>query len=147
MMTQENYVNTSDLHAQGWTIQEIAEETGWHRTTISDRLKNGPPPQQRVSEPTVMTEHWTQRIDTTLDKWPRMQAVSVHNKLAATGLEGSYPTVVRAVREIRGPRFKAATAVSVPIHTDPGEEAQFDFCDLSAGLPGLVGTCRWCVSR
>ena len=67
-----------------------------------------------------------------LESWPRLQSVSIHNKLAANGFEGSYPTVVRAVREIRGPRFRAASAVSVPIHTDPGEEAQFDFCDLSS---------------
>jgi transposase len=59
-------------------------------------------------------------------------AVSVFNKIRAEGYPGSYPTVVRAVREVRGPRFRAAAAVSVPIHTDPGEEAQFDFCDLSA---------------
>ena len=25
MMSQENYVNINDLHAQGWTILEIAE--------------------------------------------------------------------------------------------------------------------------
>jgi transposase len=66
-----------------------------------------------------------------VEAWPRMQSVSIHNKLAAAGFEGSYPTVVRAVRDIRGPRFKAASTVSVPIHTDPGDEAQFDFCDLN----------------
>ena len=132
MMTQENYVKIKDLHAQGWTIQEIADETGWHRTTVSDRLKNGPPPEQRATAPSVMTDDWRERIEVMLDKWPRMQSVSIHNKLAASGFEGSYPTVVRAVRDIRGPRFRAAEAVSVPIHTDPGEEAQFDFCDLSS---------------
>ena len=129
-MTQETYVNINDLHAQGWTIQEIAEQTGWHRTTVSDRLKNGPPPEARVTEASVMTEHWQARVASMVEAWPRMQSVSIHNKLAATGFEGSYPTVVRAVRNIRGPRFKAADAVSVPIHTDPGDEAQFDFCDL-----------------
>ena len=132
MMTQETYVNINDLHKQGWTIQEIAEETGFHRTTVSDRLKNGPPAEARPTEATVMTEHWQQRVGSMVKQWPRMQAVSIHNKLAATGFEGSYPTVVRAVRDIRGPRFKAANAVSVPIHTDPGDEAQFDFCDLSS---------------
>jgi transposase len=130
MMTQENYVNINDLHAQGWTIQEIAEQTGWHRTTVSDRLKNGPPPGARATEASVMTEHWQARVASMVEAWPRMQSVSIHNKLAATGFEGSYPTVVRAVRDLRGPRFKAANAVSVPIHTDPGDEAQFDFCDL-----------------
>jgi IS30 family transposase len=48
MMTQETYVNINDLHKQGWTINEIAAETGRHRTTISDRLKNGPPPTERA---------------------------------------------------------------------------------------------------
>ncbi len=132
MMTQENYVKIKDLHAQGWTIKEIAEETGWHRTTVSDWLKNGPPPEQRETAPSVMTDDWRERIEAMLDKWPRLQAVSIHHRLAADGFEGSYPTVVRAVRDIRGPRFRAAESVSVPIHTDPGEEAQFDFCDLSS---------------
>jgi IS30 family transposase len=36
MMPQENYVKINDLHAQGWTILEIAETTGWHRTTVSN---------------------------------------------------------------------------------------------------------------
>ncbi|MFN3256304.1 MAG: IS21 family transposase [Ilumatobacter sp.] len=137
MMSQENYVNFNDLHAQGWTINEIAEATGWHRTTVSNYLKNGPPPATRETAATVMTEHWQARIKSMLESWPRMQSVSIHNKLAATGFDGSYPTVVRAVRDIRGPRFQAADAVSVPIDTDPGEEAQFDFCDLSSWAAGI----------
>jgi len=132
MMTQETYVNINDLHKQGWTISEIAEKTGWHRATISDRLKNGPPPTQRPTEPSVMTELWRTRIGSMLEAHPRLLSVSIHNRLSAEGFGGSYPTVVRAVRDVRGPRFKAANAVSVPIHTSPGEEAQFDFCDLSS---------------
>ena len=50
-----------------------------------------------------MTEHWQARITSMLESWPRLQSVSIHNKLVATGFEGSYPTVVRAVRDIRGP--------------------------------------------
>lgn len=132
MMTQENYVKIKDLHAQGWTIVEIAEETGFHPATVSKYLKHGAPPERRESPPSVMTDHWLGRIAVIVEKWPRMQAVSIHHRLVADGFDGSYPTVVRAVRDIRGPRFRAAEAVSVPIHTDPGEEAQFDFCDLSA---------------
>ncbi len=67
-----------------------------------------------------MTEHWRSRIMLMLESWPKMQSVSVHNKLTASGFDGSYPTVVRAVRDIRGPRFRAADAVSVPIHTRSG---------------------------
>jgi len=131
MMNQENYVNVNDLHKQGWTISEIAEETGWHRTTVSKYLNEGPPA-ARAGEASVMTDRWRQKIDTMLEAHPRLLSVSVHNKLRADGFDGSYPTVVRAVRDNRGPRFKAANAVSVPIHTAPGAEAQFDFCDLSS---------------
>ena len=132
MMTQENYVKIKDLHAQGWTIVEIAEETGFHPATVSKYLKRGVPPERRESRPLVMTDCWLERIEAIVEKWPRMQAVSIYHRLVADGFAGSYSTVVRAVREIRGPRFRAVEAVSVPIHTDPGEEAQFDFCDLSA---------------
>lgn len=131
MMNQENYVNVNDLHKQGWTIGEIAEETGWHRSTVSKYLKAGPPT-ARSTGASVMTEQWRSRISSMLDTYPRLLAVSVHNKLRAEGFEGSYPTVVRAVRDIRGPRFRTADAVSVPIYTAPGDEAQFDFCDVSS---------------
>lgn len=129
MMNQENYVRVNDLYKQGWTISEIAEETGWHRTTVSKYLKEGPP-QPRATEASVMTDEWRSKIGVLLGVHPRLLSISVHNKLAAEGFGGSYPTVVRAVRDVRGPRFKAANAVSVPIHTAPGDEAQFDFCDL-----------------
>lgn len=131
MMNQETYVNVNDLHKQGWTISEIAAETGWHRTTVSKYLKDGPPT-VRAGEAPVMTDRWRSRIDVMLEAHPRLLAVSVHNKLRADGFDGSYPTVVRAVRDVRGPRFRAANVVSVPIHTDPGDEAQFDFCDLGS---------------
>lgn len=133
MLNQEDYVKVLDLHRQGWTKKEIAEELGYHPATISKWLAAGGPPLPRVvaDEDRVMTERWRRRVAQLLEGHPRLLAVSVFNKLRAEGFAGSYPTVVREVRAIRGPRFRAAAAVSVPINTDPGEEAQFDFCDLS----------------
>jgi len=131
MMNQETYVIVNDLHKQGWTISEIAAETGWHRSTVSKYLKDGPPT-ARAGEASVMTDRWRSKIDSMLEAHPRLLAISVFNRLRADGFDGSYPTVVRAVRDNRGPRFKAANAVSVPIRTGPGDEAQFDFCDLGS---------------
>ena len=126
MLNQEEYVKVLDLHRQGWTKKEIAEELGYHPATISKWLAFGGPPTPRTvpDEERVMNDRWRQRVAQLLERHPRLLAVSVFNKVRAEGFVGSYPTVVREVRAIRGPRFRAAAAVSVPISTDPGPSAQ-----------------------
>ena len=49
------------------------------------------------------------------------------------GFAGSYQTVKRFVRKLRGPRIREAAGI---ILTAPGEEAQVDY-----------GSARWCVIR
>ena len=44
MMNQEDFVKLANLRRQGWTIREIAAETGYHPATISKWLREGPPP-------------------------------------------------------------------------------------------------------
>ena len=78
-----------------------------------------------------MNQRWQARIDGLIGKFPRLLGISVWHRLQAEGFEGGYSTVTRYQREVRGPRFRAADRASVPIHTEPGEEAQFDFCDLN----------------
>ena len=133
MMNQETYVKMNDLRLQGWTMAEIAAETGFHPATISAHLKAGGPPTRRAvpDSALVLNARWLERLDGLIRTYPRLLGVSVHNKLRAEGFDGGYSTITRALRDIRGPRFSPADRVSVPIHTDPGEEAQFDFCDLS----------------
>lgn len=133
MIHQETYVRIHDLHRQGWTCKEIAAETGLHPSTVSKHLKADGPPTSRLTPDSslVMNAYWKERTALLIAKFPRLLGISVHNKLTADGFTGSYPTVTRELRSIRGPRFRAAEAASMPIHTDPGEEAQFDFCDLS----------------
>ena len=133
-MNQETYVKMEDLHGQGWTIKEIAAETGFHPATISKRLKLGPSPPKRAvpDDARVMAARWVERVEALVAAYPRLLGVSVWRCLQADGFAGSYSTVTRELRRIRGPRFAAADRVSVPIHTEPGEEAQFDWCDLDA---------------
>lgn len=133
MMNQETYVMIKGLREQGWTLDEIAEVTGFHPATISNRLKQGEPPVTRRvrDDALVMNAHWKERTRLLIRDHPRLLGISVHNKLRAEGFAGSYPTVIRELRALRGPRFSPADRASMPIVTDPGEEAQFDFCDLS----------------
>jgi transposase len=107
---------------------------------------DGPPAKRQVLDTAlVMNARWKERIATLIDSYPRLLGISVHNKLHAEGFEGGYSTVTRQLREIRGPRFRAVDGASMPIHTDPGEEAQFDFCNLSDwGRRWGWSTPLWC---
>ncbi len=76
---------------------------------------------------------------------PSLLATSLFEIIRAERFDGSYPSVVRWVREQRGPRFRRADSASVPIETAPGEEAQFDFSDCSAWSQRVgLGPVLWC---
>lgn len=127
-----------DLRKQGWTIKEIAEQTGFHPSTVSRRLRQGPPPLRREAPEgaKVMTARWAGRVEALVGAHPRLLGISVWRCLRAEGFAGGYSTVTRQLRRIRGPRFSAADRVSVPIFTEPGEEAQFDWCNLDGAARG-----------
>ncbi|MGH8979445.1 MAG: helix-turn-helix domain-containing protein, partial [Acidimicrobiales bacterium] len=134
MLTQEEYVHrVLELRRQGWSITEIAGELGYHPATVSKWLKaGGPPPTRTVNAAErVVGERWVRRIDALIAPPSKLLATSVFEIIKAEGYPGSYPSVVRQVRARRGPRFRVAPQVSVPIETGPGEESQFDFSDCS----------------
>lgn len=135
MMTQEEYVDgVLALRRQGKTITEIGKETGYHPATISKWLKDGgPPPARTVTAAERRIDAvWAERIRKLVQPpAEKLLARSVYEIIVAEGFEGSYQTVVRHLRDRRGPRFRGGPAVSVPIETAPGEECQFDFSDCS----------------
>ena len=51
--------------------------------------------------------------------------------IGAEGFDGSYESLTRHLREVRGPRQRSASVVTVPIETGPGEEFQFDWSDAN----------------
>ncbi len=135
------------LRSLGWTLEEIGDELGYHPVTISNWIRNGgPPPARKVAESQrVVDDRWGSRIAELIEPPSRLLATSVYEIIAAEGFGGSYPSVVRRVRELRGPRFRPAPQVSVPIETAPGEESQFDFSDCSArGRDWGLSDTLWC---
>jgi transposase len=147
MMTQEEFMDVKRMHDEGMTFTEIAEATGYHRTTIAKWIRAGGPPEKRAAaaERVVLTDRWQRRIEQLVAAHPALLSTSIHDLLVAEGFDGSYVTVARAVRAIRGPRFKAARSASMPIETAPGAEAQFDFADVSDAAQAWGWTDRlWC---
>lgn len=134
MMTQEEYMNLMALRRQGLTYAEIADALGYHPATVSSWFRKGGPPPARTIAATekVIDDRWAARIRELMrPPAEKILARSVFEIIVAEGFDGSYPTVVRHLRDLRGPRFRAAPAVSVPIETAPGEECQFDWSDCS----------------
>jgi transposase len=133
MMTQEEFMDLRAMHRQGWTITEIAAETGYHPATVSRWLKaGGPPPARGGTTPPAIDDRWAARIAELLRSAPKLLATSAYEIIRAEGFTGSYPSVSRHLYSIRGPRFRSAQAASVRIETAPGEESQFDFSDVSS---------------
>jgi transposase len=79
----------------------------------------------------VIDEYWSGEIAGLLRAAPRLLATSVFELIKAQGYSGSYVSVARHLNTVRGPRFTAAPAASTRIVTAPGEEAQFDWSDVS----------------
>jgi transposase len=135
MMTEEEFMNVKALHAAGWTIRQIAEHVGYHPATVSSWLKEGgPPPARRTpAAEVVIDEGWQARIAGLLQQNAQLQASSIMRVIGAEGFDGSYPTLTRHLRSVRGPSRGApgSALVTVPIVTGPAEEFQFDWSDCN----------------
>jgi len=124
MMTQEEFMDVMAMKRQGLSIKEIADETGYHPSTISKWLALGGPPAGRKSTSTpVIDDWWSQRIAALIRSAPRLLATSVFELIKAEGYTGSYVTVARHLNALRGPRFNSAPNASTRIVTAPGEES------------------------
>jgi transposase len=134
MMTQEEFMDVLAMRRQGMSFKEIGHELGYHPATISKWVRDGGPPAARTVNDAdrVIDDLWADRLTALLVGNSKLLAHSLFEIIGAEGFTGSYPTVVRWVREQRGARFRAADAASVPIETPPGEEAQFDWSDCSS---------------
>jgi transposase len=133
MMTQEEFMEVQVLRSAGWTINQIAEHVGYHPATIRSWLKSGGPPakRSRAVEVQIVDERWQVRIAELLTQNAALQATSIMRIITAEGFDGSYPSLTRYLRTVRGSSRGRAPAVAMPIDTAPGEEFQFDWSDCN----------------
>jgi transposase len=132
MLTQEEYMDVVALRRQGWTIGQIADAVDHHPATVSSWLKKGGPPARRgapAGHVAVVGDRWIKRIAELLEANPELLATSIERIVRAEGWEGSYESLVRHLRAVRGVRRRRSPGVSVPIETAAGAEFQFDWSD------------------
>ncbi len=85
----------------GMTFEEIGAKTGYHPATISKWFKNGGPPAARSVDDAerVVDQRWADRLTALLVGNSSLLATSLFETNRAEEFEGSYPSVVRWVRE------------------------------------------------
>jgi len=134
-MAKINSIQT--LAERGWSRRRIARELDIDRGTVGNHLKNIP---REDSNPAISTAGenpkpaistagrrslcgpFSSLVEEKVDAG--LEARRIHQDLVADhGFEGSYESVKRFVRKVRGRRPEG----TVRIECEPGEEAQIDF--------------------
>ncbi len=120
---RRSYVyNDTNVMEKGLNKSEISRATKHDWKTISKvitKLESGQSWPDKKPHPCLLDPH-KEIILELIEKG--LSAVRIHEKLAALGIPGAYPTVKRYVGNI-----KKRENIFVRIHTKPAEEAQVDF--------------------
>ncbi len=143
MLTQEEDVEIHALRKRGWTISEIARQTGRDRKTVRAYLDGDQQPDVRAAvepDPFDRIEAYvTQRLSDDHGVW----ATVLYDEVQALGYDRSYPTFTRKLRQRQlRPHCEACSGVkgraTVIIEHPAGVEIQWDWDEL--------GSCPWDAS-
>lgn len=144
MQSEEDRIVMHVLHEkQGWPIAKIAEEFGvsW-RTAKRYATSGGTPAYGPRVCPSRPDASQLAHIERRLAVCPALRATTLLRELRELGYEGSYPTLVRVVRELRPPALDEPV---VRFETDIGVQVQGDWADCGRWLVGdrLIDLYAW----
>lgn len=127
MITREAYMDIKAMHRNGLSIRKIARATGLHRETVKHHLESDSFPEY----------HKGKRRESILDPFRKVienyleeddyQGTWIFEKLTRMGYKGSYTTVKKVVRAIKGEKKRIAY---IRFETEPGFQAQVDWGDF-----------------
>ena len=133
----------------GKSVRSVSRETGLSRNTIRKYLKEDSPPEyqrrQVVKQPQqddykTQLEQWHQ-ADQQRPKRERRTAKKLFEQLQLEGYRGSYTTVCRFIKRLKG-KASGMTEAYVPLCFDMGDAMQFDWSQEVVMLGGVEMTLR-----
>lgn len=136
MQSEEDRIVMHVLHTKkGWPISRIAREFGvnW-RTARRYATAEEPPRYGPRAKPAELTPAQLAHVRRRLEVCEAIRSTTLLRELRELGYEGSYPSLVRRVRELRGPSRTSVEALR--FETDPGHQLQCDWADCGAWLVG-----------
>ncbi len=136
MQCEEDWLVMHALFAHhGWSISKIAREFGvdW-RTARRYATAEAVPRYRSRERPAELTEAQLAYLERRLGRCRDLRATTLYRELAELGYRGSYPSLVRRVREIRSRDEDADPTVR--FETEPGVQVQVDWTDCGRWLIG-----------
>jgi transposase len=131
MIGKEECMDIWALAKQGYSQRAIAKKLGLNRRTVAKYLSLGELPRYKTVSRRSGLEPYHGMIKDWLSQ-EDYQATKIHDLLVLQSYEGSYETVKRFVRKVKGDRDRIAY---VRFETVPGYQAQVDFADFKIVEP------------
>jgi transposase len=134
MKSKEDVLDIVSLRRQGLSVRHIARRLGVSRATVRKYLAD---PERageynRSAPVARQLNRFRDNIVCWLDEDPEYSAVWLCEALRKLGFQGSYESVKRQVREIKGERQRVAYE---RFETDPGYQGQVDFGEFAVQFP------------
>jgi transposase len=123
----EAVMDIRSLAKQGYSIRAIARMSGLNFRTVKKYLQKGVVPRYKAVKRQSKLEAFKGLIDGWLSQ-QNYQASRIEELLRKQGYNGSYNTVQRYVKQLKGKRDRVAY---VRFETMPGVQAQVDFGDFA----------------
>ena len=133
MLTQEDDVEIHALARRGWSVSAIARHTGRDRKTVAKYLAGNGPSREWVPS---CVERFRPYLEARFVDDAHVLATALYGELVGLGLDRSYPTLVREIRNLGlRPECECCRAggvkLTVGLEHEPGEELQLDWLELS----------------
>lgn len=134
MIKKEDFAMIKILNHQGAYIKDIAAELGVHPKTVSRALKRGSAPQPVKKNKDSKLEAYKIKIDQLLSNnvW---NAMVILRELQAEGYDGEV-SLIR--RYIQPKRVLQQGRVTVRFETEPGEQLQSDWGEITVQVGGML---------
>lgn len=134
MIKKEDFAVIKALKHQGAFINDIAAELGVHPKTVSRALKRGGAPKPERKRKESKLEPYKKKIDELLleNVW---NAMVILREIEAVGYDGEI-SLLR--RYIQGKRALQPSRATVRFETQPGEQLQSDWGELTVKIDGVA---------
>jgi transposase len=140
-MKEELHNKVIQLYRGGCSIRQIASRLGISRYQVSRILEfheqaraegSNQLPQPKKTRASCLDEHLP-AMHQMLERYPDITAVRMHEELRKWGFGGSYNTVKRKLRNLRGRKVPAPVQ---RFETGPGLQAQMDYSPYTINFSG-----------